>query len=117
MGGVGAPPLAAEPVFLDPSSSNPVGLLVYGSEPVEQEGLAVVNQYKNLLGSLPAPSGFDGAYSPVDVLGFSGSVGTNGVAPRKSWYQAGQTFRMSILAFDMVTGQTQHIGSADLVVS
>lgn len=117
MGGVGAPPVPSAPSFLDPSSNHRVGFLLFGSEPVEQEGLAVKNQYKNLLGAIPAPLTFDGAYTPNNTLNLSGSVGANGTAPRKAWYAAGQTFRMSCLAIDMETGQTQHLGSADLVVS
>lgn len=117
LGGDGAPPVPSAPVYIDPSSSHRVGYLFFGSEPVEQAGLAVKNQYKNLLCAVASPTTFEDVYSPVSTFTIQASIGANGLAPRKSWYQAGQTFRVTAIAIDMTTGQTQKLGSADIVAS
>lgn len=119
--GGGGDPVAEQPTrpsFVDSSNGNPIGFLLYGSDPVEQLGLAPRNIYKNLLGALPAPTVWDGTYAATNTFTIQGDVNTpNGLHPRKSWYAAGQTIRLSVFALDVTTGQTKLVGSKDITVS
>ena len=54
MGG-GSPVAPAAPTWVDPVSGDNSGYLLFGSDVVEQEGLAPKNIYKNLLAFVPAP--------------------------------------------------------------
>lgn len=119
--GGGGDPVALQPTrptFVDSSNGNAIGFLIYGSDPVEQEGLAPKNIYKNLLGAVPSPTAWDGSYTPANAFQIQADVNTpNGLHPRKSYYTAGQTARISVFALDVVTGQTKLVGSKDIVVS
>lgn len=106
------------PVISSPNDNSPVGFLIFGSEPVEQQGLAPVNMYKNLLCAIPSVSELDDTtYTPTGTIAISANAGNvNGITPRKSWYQTGQSMRITVLSFNTNTGQTALIGSKDLQV-
>lgn len=112
--GSGSPVLPSAPTWQDPTSGSPTGYLFYASAPVEQEGLAPRDIYKNLVAFVPGPNTFDGSYVPMSTFSVTGQI--TQVAPRKEWYAAGQTIRISVFALNMQTGQTQLLGSLDTVV-
>lgn len=114
--GVGIEGSPTAPTWTDPSSGDPTGYLIFGSEPVEQEGLAPVSIYKNLLASVRPPTTFTGTYSAASSFTIE-TAAQNSTAPRKSWYLAGQTIRVTVFAVNSRTGQTQLIGSLDTVVA
>jgi len=110
MGG-GAPVSPAAPVWTDPVSGDNTGYLLFGSDVVEQLGLAPKNIYKNLLAFIPAPTAFTGTYTPASTFTVTGNAVQP--APRKSWYNYGAVARFSLFAISMDSGQTQLIGSVD----
>lgn len=114
LNGSGSPVLPSAPTWQDPTSGSPTGYLFYASSPVEQEGLAPKNIYKNLVAFVPGPNTFDGSYTPALDYTVTGQI--TQTAPRKEWYQTGQTIRISVFALNMQTGQTQQLGSLDTVV-
>jgi len=114
--GVGVTGSPTAPSWVDASSGDPIGYLIYGSEPVEQPGLAPKNMYKNLLASVRPPTTFTGTYSASSSFTIE-TAADNTIAPRKAWYTAGQTMRITVLAISSRTGQTQPIGSLDVVVA
>ena len=113
MGG-GSPVAPAAPTWVDPVSGDNTGYLLFGSDVVEQAGLAPKNIYKNLLAFVPAPTVFTGTYTPSSTFTVTGNAVQ--LNPRKSWYNAGAVARFSLFAISMDTGQTQLIGSLDSVV-
>lgn len=112
--GVGVTSPVSPPSWTDGSSGNPTGYIIFGSDPVEQLGLAPKNIFKNLLASVRPPTTFTGTYTPAPSFTVETSA-ENTTAPRKSWYDTGQTIRISVFAIDAVTGQTQLVGSVDTV--
>jgi hypothetical protein len=113
--GTGGNTQPARPQWQDPVSGDFLGYMIFGSDPVEQQGLAVVNPYRNLLGSVSAPGGFSGSYTPTNTFELVGNVPLD--LGRKSFYSAGQTMRISVFAVSISSGQTQMIGARDIVVS
>lgn len=117
-GGVIAPNQGNPPVIQTPDGSARVGFLVYGSDPVEQRGLAPANLYKNLLCAIPSVAELDDtSFTAGNTLNFTANVNTSqSINPRKAWYASGQTVRISVFSFNPQTGQTQPVGSNDCVV-
>lgn len=116
--GGGGTQISTDLSIQDPQTSAPIAYAFYGSDIVEQLGLSIPNPYKNLLMvALPPTTPISSTEGFTNFSIVSAAAVVNADGSRAQWYVSGNVMRVTCLAINCVTGQSQVIGAVDIVVS